>query len=250
LGRSDVGDLKKGRAELEVGCAIDHVALKAHLKEEHKPEVLVVEECFEHIQLLLGDHSAVNLVEQVHQNKSMEDHCVHLHFIGWVILSNIVLRISLVMSQLSVDQIERFLVEHHLTEVQEDDNRDRLVEHHAKDASPHGHCQDFVSSADTIGPTFISLASLEWFSTDGDGTQSVHDEVEPKELNDVEGCVAKGHATQKNNEAQSDVDSKLELDELSHVVEDGATPHDGIVDGLEIVIKDHKVGVFLGNSAS
>jgi len=55
---------------------MNHVALKSHFETKDEPEEWIVANCLEHILLCTKDDSAVDLVEESHEDKAMEDHCM------------------------------------------------------------------------------------------------------------------------------------------------------------------------------
>ena len=80
-----------------------------------------------------------------------------------------------------------------------------------------------------------------------DSGKHIHDQVDPKKLNDGEWAVSKEGAGKDDNEEAGDVASKLELDEFSAIVEDIAAPSNSVDDRGEVVIKDDNIGVILGD---
>jgi len=80
------------------------------------------------------------------------------------------------------------------------------------------------------------------FSTKGDGSEDIHDQVGPEHLNNVKWVVADNCSSNNCDRANNDVDGKLELNELSNVVEDGESPLHRSVNRLEFVISNNKVG--------
>jgi len=126
-----------------------------------------------------------------------------------------------------------------MTEVHKDKNGKHLINNLADNVSPHFSGDDFISSADSVGIEFSiwpGLVSLERFSTDCDGTKSVHDQVNPKELDDIQWAVSKSDTTDQDNKAKADVYGELELHELADVIKDDTAPHDSMMDWKEVII--------------
>jgi len=65
--------------------------LKAHFEEEDEPEPDVVEQSTEDVQVILVDQTAINLVEQTHENERVENKSVQNHLVGRVTLHNVVI---------------------------------------------------------------------------------------------------------------------------------------------------------------
>ena len=92
--------------------------------------------------------------------------------------------------------------------------------------SPDFGKNNFVSSADSVG---FLLALLIWLSSNGDGSEDIHNEVGPKHLDNIEWWMANGHSSQNCDKANNNIDGELELDELSHVVENSSSPFHRLV---------------------
>lgn len=88
------------------------------------------------------------------------------------------------------------------------------------------------------------------FSAHSDGSENVHDQIGPEHLDYIQRSETEGHTSQNGDEAEYDIDSQLELDELAHIFKDCSSPFDRLVDGNKIVVKNDEVGVVLGNIAS
>lgn len=146
----DRGHLEEGGAELGAGGEVDHERLEAHFEDEDQPEQVVVEEGREHVLLSLIDNSAVDLVKQVHDHKRMEDECVKLHLVRWIVLFNTFLLVRFLISHFRCDDVEWFIIEHHLAGVHQNEDNGRLVEDLTKDVAPHIASQDLISAADTV----------------------------------------------------------------------------------------------------
>ena len=80
---------------------------------------------------------------------------------------------------------------------------------------------------------------------EGDGGEDVHDEVDPEQLDDVEGRVAEKDRGEEDEEDAGEVHSHLELDELSDVVLDVPTPADSCNHREEVVIHEDYIGMIL-----
>ena len=88
------------------------------------------------------------------------------------------------------------------------------------------------------------------FSSKGNSSEDVHDQVNPKKLNNVERRHASADATQDDNSQEAEVHSELELKELANIVYDVATPFHGLKNRSEVVVKDNDVSLVFCGSAS
>ena len=67
-------------------------------------------------------------------------------------------------------------------------------------------------------------------SSQSQGCERVHDQVDPKKLNSGKWRLPHDHSTDESSDQSHYVDSKLELQELSDVVIDISTPHASLDD--------------------
>lgn len=209
--------------------------LNDHLKDKYKPEDRVIAKSLEHINLIGVDHSAVNLIEHIHQYESMEADGVEDKSIGWTS--------SFWVSQWSKDEVEGLIEENKGSEVHEDNHYKKLIGSLNKNLSPHSWKNNLIVSSDSLR---LAVVGLIWFSSNCDGTKDIHDQVGPEHLNNIERGMSESSSTKNSDGANNDVDGHLELNELSNVVKDGSTPLDSSADGNEIVIKDYKIRVVFG----
>lgn len=215
--------------------------MKCHLEEEDEPEPGVVEQSAEDIHVIFIDQTAVYLVEEAHEHESVEDEGVEDHLVRWVVFLDAMVWISFLESHFLSHQVECLVEEHSVSGIHQDQDGEKLVEGLSENVSPHDSVHDFVSSADTSGASLTDVLGLKRLGANGDGGQSVHDQVDPEQLNDIERRVSEGETTQENDKAQCDVDRQLELHEFAYISEDRSAPHDCVMDRLEIVIHNHQV---------
>ena len=97
-----------------------------HHNEEHK----AVEETSENVEFFDSELSAVNKVEDLHENESIEQNAVKLSFVGWV---------GVVIIVLVVDGVVQ--IPHEFSEIHKNNNCENLIDCNSKDLSPHnwGH---------------------------------------------------------------------------------------------------------------
>ena len=77
--------------------------------------------------------------------------------------------------------------------------------------------------------------------------QSIHDEIDPQELQHIQGLLAIGHSRNKCQDEGNKVDGHLELKKLAYVLEDRSAPEDTLHNGPEVVVHDHYVCSFFGH---
>mmetsp|Transcript_11205 Transcript_11205/g.38156 ORF Transcript_11205/g.38156 Transcript_11205/m.38156 type:complete len:500 (-) Transcript_11205:2714-4213(-) len=83
------------------------------------------------------------------------------------------------------------------------------------------------------------------FSGEGEGSEGVHDEVDPQQLDDRDGTLRQRRRPHGREDAGDDVDGELELKELADVVVHAPPPLDSCDDGLKVVVEDHNVSCLL-----
>lgn len=213
---------------------LDHHLLNEELEGHDEPESRIVEKGGEDVDFTGVNDSAVDLVEQVHEDEGVEADGVEDQSIG-----GLAKRVSHGIG----DDVEALVEEDEGAEVHQEDHDNDLVEGLHDNLSPDLGKDDLVSSANSVG---LLLILFVWFSADGDSSEDIHDQVGPKHLNYIKWSVSDCHTTKDGNEADNDVDGKLELDELSNVVEDGSSPFHRSVDRDKVVVQNNEVGIILG----
>lgn len=63
----------------------------------------------------------------------------------------------------------------------------------------------------------------------------------PKHHESVQRLSESSHRSDENQQERHNIDSQLELEELSDVVVDSSTPHDGPYDGPELVVQNNHI---------
>jgi len=106
-----------------------------------------------------------------------------------------------------------------------------LIKTHANNISPHKSVDNWILSADS------GITCNSWsFSSESNGTQNIHDEVDPEHLNNVQWNSSECTSTDNSNEANSNVNGQLELNELSDIIKNSSTVFNRSIDRKEIVI--------------
>lgn len=111
------------------------------LEGQDKPEEAVVEQGPEDVDVIGIDNSGVDLVEQVHQDESVEADGVKDE--SWSCL------LGVGVSEFTRDEVEALLEEDEASEVHQDNHYKDLVNCLANNLSPHLGQHDSVSAADT-----------------------------------------------------------------------------------------------------
>lgn len=128
--------------------------------------------------------------------------------------------------------------------------------HHNNKDVPDGNTDDLTEDLLLLEQTglhsWVTLDNVgDWrLSSKGNSSESIHDQVDPKEHLSGHGRLREHKDTNKDAEDQTDVNSQLELEETGAVLEDISSPLDSSNSTGELVLgKDHLSGV-LGGGAS
>ena len=136
------------------------------------------------------------------------------------------------------------LGDHVLTSKEEDEEYNHLEERHVEDV--FGHLTGDNKVISDLRGSFKEFWARQ-FSREGEGSQRVHDHVNPEELNGLQGRFLKENSTNDCEQKSSDVDGELELQEALDVVVDVTTPG-ACLDNLgERIIHDDNVSGGLAN---
>lgn len=203
--------------------------LERELSEEDDPEDAVVEECLEYVELLSFDNSAVDLIEEGHQNEGVEADGVD--------------DLAALRAWRLRDEVEGFVAEHCGAGIHQNCHHENLVGRMQNNSPPEFRNHNWSFPADSRA-TFVFAV---WLGSEGNGAENVHDQVCPEHLHDIQWGMADGCASQNCNEANDNINGNLELQEFPAVVVEGSAPLDRSVDGVEIVIQNNKIRVILGN---
>ena len=251
------------REEFAQSRVADHEELHVKLAEEDNPEPPVLEWLMEDVEvrsvpLLLSllincalldgwginrhgiKDSAVEHVEEVHHDEALEHEGLVLHSPGWncgITKFNVQLRAEEVVGDVSDNRAS----------IHEDKHGDNLVDRLREDGAHHRLRDQRILHADTFLADFGRVRS---FSCKGNGSEHVHNQVDPEELNNDEGRVAEDDSSGENEGHAGDIHGHLELNELTDVVLEVAAPADSSDDGEEVIVHEDNVGVVLGSGAA
>lgn len=113
----------------------------------------------------------------------------------------------------------------------------------AENLSPHFRNHNFCFSADSDA-RFIRIVG---FSAQCDRAQNIHDKVRPQHLNYIQRSPAKRKSSKDSKHTYRNIYCKLELEELTAIIEDGSSPFYRFVDGYKVVVQNDQVRVILGD---
>lgn len=122
---------------------------------------------------------------------------------------------------------------------------------HEDDGLPDGVVHDVLHhlAGHKVIVLVLRLALQEGFSggTSGksQGGQRVHDEVDPKELDGVEGGLLHDASTDKGDGEGNEVHTQLELEEALDVIVNVTSPLGGLHDSSEVIVLDQDIRSFL-----
>lgn len=151
----------------------DHQVLNEEFKTENDEEGWIVEQCGKYVDFLSVNNPAVDLVEQIHQNESVEDNCIHNKSVSWF---------SILVSKRLSNWIEAFLKEDKGTSIHQEEHYNDLESSLNNNLSPDFSQKDLVSSANSVG---FSLILLVWLSSNSNGSKNIHDQVGPEHLDNI-----------------------------------------------------------------
>jgi len=121
---------------------------------------------------------------------------------------------------------------------------------HEDDGLPDGVVHDVLHhlAGHKVIVLVLRLALQESFSggTSGksQGGQRVHDEVDPKELDGVEGGLLHDARTAKGDGEGNEVHTQLELEEALDVIVNVTSPLGGLHDSSEVIVLDQDIRSF------
>jgi len=254
-------------SQAERSSAHDHATVLAHPhlhdddEQEDSDEFKVVEEVAEHVVLLVTKFARVDNVEDRHHHEDLEDHGEECALGSRVIVSAGCIsskckapdgRVFLFQVGLVKDLIHPvFLdiewlvlivilkIEKAHSSKQEDQENNDLVECMSENVAPHDGVDDLLVAC-------VGLAFQKFFirrlGCQGEGSKSVHDQVDPEHLDGRQSFVSEEQSTDKHDEHGSAVHCQLELKELSDIVIDVASVFDGDDDRAEVVVGEDDGG--------
>lgn len=82
---------------------------------------------------------------------------------------------------------------------------------------------------------------MRLFSCKGEGSESIHYQIDPKKLNSGHWGLSHPHGAEEDDEEAGEVDSNLELKESTEVLVDVSTPHDRSKGRFEIIVGDDHI---------
>jgi len=179
--------------------------------------------------------SAVEEVAELEVNEGSEDDSVVLqNFSG-----------SHILNRRAEEHVGE--AEHERSKEEHDEEDNELVDALGEDLSPHDFAHDHLSGLDWFAS---QVAGIWRLSGKSESSEGVHDKVDPQEVENGERRSAIEKGSNDREDAASDVDSHLELQELLHIVIDVSAPADGDHGGAEVVVQNDHVSLVLGQLAA
>ena len=180
-----------------------------------------MEEGFEDIEFSLSDLSAIDLVEYLEEYENVKDECVQLH--------------------IGADRVVGGFYQE-LSKDHQGHNYEDVPNWDSDDLSPDLPGEDFDIA-------FVGLAldhlGERGLCREGEGSKGVHNQINPKELNSWEGWLSEQKNSNEHRDNYWNVDSDLELQESSDILEDVSSPHHRSNIGFEVIVnQDHICDIF------
>ncbi len=117
--------------------------------------------------------------------------------------------------------------EYHWSEVKQDHHHESLVKDLGEDVAPHDRKDEVLSLLDSV------LAQLGWvrrLSGESDGSEDIHNQVDPQKLYYSEWTGPNSKTAQKHNEDARKVYRQLKHNELPAVLKDISSPLNRVED--------------------
>lgn len=221
---------------------LDHDVLNDEGEDGDKDEPPIVADTGANVEFLLSKLTGVELVEELHEHECLENHGVKLAlFSGYSDQRFKVVRLLLrdyttgsgdcffLFFDPVIIVVERIALlngeSKDLGSPDEHSQKDNeLVYSLAEDVSPHDIVNNLFGLASWLA---FHECIVRWLSSEGKCSEGVHDKVNPEHLDGGKRRVVEDHRTGEDNDQGCNVDSKLELKELSDVIEDVPSVLDG-----------------------
>jgi len=184
----------------------------------------------------LVEDTAVDHVEEVHHDEDLEHEGLVQQSVG---------RLLVVLKLSGVEVVGD--TEHLGASVEHDEHDDELVDTLRKDGAHHRLGDQLVGGTDTVTADFSGMGVL---SSESNGSEHVHDKIDPEELNNVERRVTEDNGSCENEDHAGEVDGHLELDKLANVVLNVTAPTDGGNDGVEVVVHENDISMILSGGTA
>lgn len=214
----------------------EHILEDGKSESNHGNEPVLEQQVGEWVQLLLVDLLSVQEVEDLEEHEGREDQS-QMHFLGSSSSAfvNGGVRVIAALSESG----EVVLLNVPEAGAAEDG------EHHDED-HPGGISIDgsvVVGVEDSVSDDWLGAVLGVWnHRGEGDGTDDVHDEVDPDELNGAEWGLSEEAVADHDGDEAGKVASHLEGEESLDVEPDVAAPHEASHHRLNIVISDNNRG--------
>lgn len=81
-----------------------HRHLHTKTQNSNEQEQRIIKESSKHVIVFVLKLACIDLIKQLHKNKSLKDHRIHLNFIGWIIQSNLLARVRIDVGLIRVER--------------------------------------------------------------------------------------------------------------------------------------------------
>ena len=211
-------------------------------------EPSVVAEACKDVELTVTKLTCIELVEKLHEYEGLENDCVEFALLCSLVKHAIKLVCSVWVEDLFLINVFLVIVKWRVlfvnkskqigSEAEKDHQYDKLVKSLTKDVPPHNGIDNLLGLASWLA---VHKSIIRRLSCKGKSSECVHDKVYPEHLNGGERRIVEDHRSSEDNDQSSNVDSKLELKELSDVVEDVSSVLDGNFDRAEVIISKNDI---------
>ena len=137
--------------------------------------------------------------------------------------------------------------EHHRSKVKQDHHHKGLVKDLGEDVAPHDGKDEVLGLLDSV------LAQLGWvrrLSGESDGSEDIHNQIDPQKLNYSEWTRPNSKTAQKHDENTRKVYRQLEHNELPAVLKDISSPLNRVEDRRKVVVQEDNVCRIFGHRTS
>lgn len=184
---------------------LDHAILNDEGQDRDANEPSIVAETSEDVEVLVTKLTGVDLVEELHEDESLEHNGVELALLRSRIEEDIQLsgcsgtssesKLFLLCINVLLVVVEWLILlvdepEEILSDAEKKDQDDELVESLSEDVSPHDCIDDLGGLACWLA---IQEGIIRRLSGKGECSEGVHDQVDPKHLNGSERRIIKDH---------------------------------------------------------
>lgn len=187
---------------------------------DNQNEEVVVGNVAEHIDVILGQLSRVEEIEDLQENERVKE--------------NAQMHARLAIPVLLVQPDGALHIKNLRSPEQDDDQNNYLENGTDHDEAPHLRSDDLLCAR--VGHAEKKLIGRR-LSCQCESSQSVHNQVDPQHLNWSQGGLLDDDGSQEGHEDSNNVYGQLKLQELTNAIEDVSSVLDGSYDTAKVVVK-------------